>query len=515
MALTAQECRDLVRIVFLCMFWYAVSSSNGVLGKWILSEFPFPMTLTMVQLTSIAVYSGPMLSLMGVRGCSSSILTWKCYFTLIFPLAFAKFGSSVLSHVSIWKVPVSYAHTVKASMPLFTVAISRILFGERHSYAVYFSLLPIVMGVAVATVTEASFDVLGLGSALAATAGFSMMNIFSKKALKDTGMHHLKLLCTLGRIACLMFFPFWLIFDGKKVAENLTDENSVSSSIVFLLVVDGVTHWLQNILAFTILKLVAPLTYAVANVTKRISIISVSIVLIGNQVTASNVGGMLLAIAGVFHYNKVKYEENRARSSLPTTSFKKENSAKTSSILWSHQSAGVAEDSLHRVKLAAAAATSHAHSSSGTPTYNINNNNNNNGFTTYTNYFQQNNGFALNQHGVNHNVNHGVNHGANHSVNHGANNTVNHGVNHGANHVSSNGYANGYNNIHSSNSSFRPNVVNGGGLRPSAYNNHSSSSNYGHGNSNVNASSSYVNSANYNSGRVGASSYTSGNRKDI
>ena len=49
MAVTAKELRDLARIVVLCMFWYIVGSSNGVLGKWILSEFPYPMTLTMCQ----------------------------------------------------------------------------------------------------------------------------------------------------------------------------------------------------------------------------------------------------------------------------------------------------------------------------------------------------------------------------------------------------------------------------------------------------------------------------------
>ena len=112
--LTPGEIRDGVRIVFLCIFWYAVSSSNGVVGKWILSEFPYPMTLTMAQLTSIAIYSGPMLTLLGVRRASScSAFTWKYYATIIIPLAFAKFASSVLAHVSIWKVPVSYAHTVK------------------------------------------------------------------------------------------------------------------------------------------------------------------------------------------------------------------------------------------------------------------------------------------------------------------------------------------------------------------------------------------------------------------
>lgn len=216
-----------------------------------------------------------MLTLMGVRGVTAcSVVSWKYYFTLIFPLAFAKFASSVMSHISIWKVPVSYAHTVKATMPLFTVFISRVLFTEKHSWAVYLSLVPIVAGVAIATVTEVSFDILGLGSALGATAGFSMMNIFSKKVLKDTGMHHLRLLCTLGRISCLMFLPIWAIFDLRRVAESLSDENSVSSSIVFLLVVDGITTWLQNILAFTILKLVAPLTYAVVSFSNLSCIIS-------------------------------------------------------------------------------------------------------------------------------------------------------------------------------------------------------------------------------------------------
>ena len=55
MAITAKDLKDLVRIVFLCIFWYVVGSSNGVLGKWILSEFPFPVTLTMVQVSIVCL----------------------------------------------------------------------------------------------------------------------------------------------------------------------------------------------------------------------------------------------------------------------------------------------------------------------------------------------------------------------------------------------------------------------------------------------------------------------------
>jgi len=253
---------------------------------------------------------------LGVRKYESS--NWSYHLKMLLPLAFAKFLSSVLAHVSVWKVPVHYAHTVKASMPLFTVLLTRLLFGVRHSWVVYFSLLPIVLGVAVATVTEISFDIVGLLSALMATAGFAIITVYSKKALKDTGMHHLRLLHKLGFMAAIMFLPVWLLIDAPVIPSELNTE------VLTLLVIDGALHWLQNLLAFTLLKLVTPLTYAVANVTKRIAVITVSLLLLKNPVTWTNMGGMMMAILGVFCYNRAKYRENLEMKTLPTALPKKQ-----------------------------------------------------------------------------------------------------------------------------------------------------------------------------------------------
>ncbi|XP_015601265.1 solute carrier family 35 member E1 homolog [Cephus cinctus] len=309
-----RDSREMMTILFLCILWYIVSGSNNVIGKMVLSEFPYPMTVTMVQLTSITIYSGPFFNLWGVRRYASDI-PWGYYFRLIVPLALGKFLANVFSHVSIWKVPVSYAHTVKATMPFFTVVLSRVILKEKQTWKVYMSLLPIIGGVAIATLTELSFDMIGLISALIATMGFSLQNIFSKKVLHDTGIHHLRLLHVLGKLALYMFLPVWLIYDLRHLLYDpvIGGPVTISYKVFALLFIDGMLNWLQNIIAFSVLSIVTPLTYAVASASKRIFVIAVSLFVLGNPVTGLNILGMTMAIMGVLCYNKAKYDQRQAK----------------------------------------------------------------------------------------------------------------------------------------------------------------------------------------------------------
>lgn len=311
----SEKWRQILNMVTLCLLWYMASSSANVIGKMALSTFPYPMTVTMVQLASTTLYSWPFFNLWSIPKYSN--IPRNYYLKLIIPLALSRFFSLVTSYISIWKVSVSYAHTVKATVPLFVVILMRIFYKEKQATSVYLSIVPIITGVAVATMTELSFDLSGLICALLSTLGISVHNILSKKVLNDTGMHHLRLLHLLGRLALILFLPVWLYTDFFRIIHESAIANG-DFEVIALLFAGGVLNWLQNIITFSILSLVTPLTYAVASASKRIFIVGASLLVLGNPVTWTNMFGMTLAVFGVLCYNQAKYFTRHQQSALPS-----------------------------------------------------------------------------------------------------------------------------------------------------------------------------------------------------
>jgi len=71
----------------------------------------------------------------------------------------------VAATVSMSKVAVSFTHIIKSAEPAFSVLIQRLIFHEHFPWMVYFSLMPIIGGCAIAVATELHFNTIGLSLA--------------------------------------------------------------------------------------------------------------------------------------------------------------------------------------------------------------------------------------------------------------------------------------------------------------------------------------------------------------
>jgi solute carrier family 35 protein E1 len=86
------------------------------------------------------------------------------------------------------------------------------------------------------------------------------------------------------------------------------------------MLVDGLCNFVYNVLAFTMISRLSPLSYVIAGSTKRLVVIIISILILHNPVTKMNLLGVGLAVIGVVLYNKIKYDEKKQELLLKSTS---------------------------------------------------------------------------------------------------------------------------------------------------------------------------------------------------
>ena len=88
-----------------------------------------------------------------------------------------------LQVVSLGAGAVSFTHIIKASEPVVSAALSAVLLGAVYSPITYLTLLPIVGGVALASLKELSFTWIGFIAAMGSNVSSALRGILAKKTM--------------------------------------------------------------------------------------------------------------------------------------------------------------------------------------------------------------------------------------------------------------------------------------------------------------------------------------------
>ncbi len=100
--------------------------------------------------------------------------------------------------------------------PFFSVVMSAIFLGDKPTLPVVLTLLPIVGGVACASLSEASFNWYGFSAAMLSNVTFQSRNVLSKKFMNKKTMDNINLFSVITILAFVLLAPLAVLKEGVR-----------------------------------------------------------------------------------------------------------------------------------------------------------------------------------------------------------------------------------------------------------------------------------------------------------
>jgi len=287
--------------------WYILNIGYNIYNKKVLNVFPMPWVVGTAQMAIGLLYFVP-LWLTGLR--KKPKLSFDNVKALI-PIAAMHTGSHICAVLSLGAGAVSFTHIVKAAEPLFTSACGALFMNEFFAWQVYATLIPVVVGVGLASLKELSFSWIAFGNAMGSNLASALRGTFSKGLMgkpQGENMNAVNLYAVLTTLAFIILLPLAAIIEGPKLAATwaAAGKQVASKTIALELLYSGLFYYTYNEVAFLALDSVNPVTHAVGNTIKRVVVILASVIFFGTKMTPLGTFGTALAIGGVLLYSLAK-----------------------------------------------------------------------------------------------------------------------------------------------------------------------------------------------------------------
>ena len=298
--------------LFAC--WYGFNIVFNIYNKQILKSFPYPVTVTFIELG----VGSALIAAMWASGAKKAPTLNREMLKPIIPLAVIHTVGNLLTNVSLGKVAVSFTHTIKAMEPFFSVLLSALFLGDIPSLAVVGALVPVVGGVALASITEVSFNWAGFFAAMGSNITFQSRNVLSKKMMGLSSIKgaidNINLFSVITMLSCLVCLPIAMGLEGVRFTPQAMAAAGLNvGELIQRLAIAGFCFQMYQQISYMILSRVTPVTHSVGNCMKRVTVIVVTLIYFKNPVSPLNIAGTALALFGVFLYSRAKQNEKGAK----------------------------------------------------------------------------------------------------------------------------------------------------------------------------------------------------------
>eukprot|EP00834_Sanchytrium_tribonematis_P003644 NODE_148_length_15570_cov_0.950100.p2 type:complete len:687 gc:universal NODE_148_length_15570_cov_0.950100:14922-12862(-) len=191
---------------------------------------------------------------------------------------------------------IQFNYTIKAFEPFVSGFLSIIILNQRLATKQWLTLIPIPIGVALATITDTSFNFDALIISLSSVFVTCCRSVVFKKMKMDPMQSFVLSSGLSGFFSIILYILYSLIYQF-----NVPNWSNIS-----YLCYGSIFYFLYNLSSFMILNELHPVSHAIANVFKRIVSIVYAWIYFHASVNFYNILGITIAYLGVMGYGATK-----------------------------------------------------------------------------------------------------------------------------------------------------------------------------------------------------------------
>ncbi|CAL4996091.1 unnamed protein product [Urochloa decumbens] len=305
-----------IRAVLAILQWWGFNVTVIIMNKWIFQklEFQFPLTVSCVHFicSSIGAYiaikvlkTKPLIEV-------ASEDRWK----RIFPMSFVFCINIVLGNVSLRYIPVSFMQTIKSFTPATTVILQWLVWRKHFEWRIWASLVPIVGGIMLTSITELSFNMFGFCAAMVGCLATSTKTILAESLLHGYKFDSINTVYYMAPFATMILSVPAIVLEGSGVVSWLYTYDSVAPALV-IIITSGVLAFCLNFSIFYVIHSTTAVTFNVAGNLKVAVAVLVSWMIFRNPISAMNAVGCAITLVGCTFYGYVRHLISQQATAAP------------------------------------------------------------------------------------------------------------------------------------------------------------------------------------------------------
>mmetsp|Transcript_21947 Transcript_21947/g.67409 ORF Transcript_21947/g.67409 Transcript_21947/m.67409 type:complete len:385 (-) Transcript_21947:368-1522(-) len=296
--------------VMWLLFWFVNNIAVSIVNKMAFSsvDFHYPNTLSAVHMLVNGIGANVAMHAMDME--SKEVDSKGKKILVAFSVIFA--ANISVGNASINLVSLTFNQVMRSMVPAVLMLIAWAAQGKRFSAQKIKSVVPIILGVALATYGDMRFSMLGffmtclcvVFAALKAIAAGSML----------TGDYKLGAFDLLSRMAplsfCWMSAASLVAGEAQEISGRWTELRQTYA--IEMVVLSALLSFTLNITSFMANKVTSALTLAIASNVKQVSLIVMATFIFQTPVSTLNALGISIVFAGSGYYTKVSIEEKES-----------------------------------------------------------------------------------------------------------------------------------------------------------------------------------------------------------